>query len=261
MRLEQCLLSGGGSLTVYLREAFEAMPNAQQRPMVLVVPGGGYRYVSPREADPVALQFAAAGYHTAILDYGVDENARDYLPLRQISEALGLIRARAQEWNVLDGKVAACGFSAGAHLALSSAVLSLPDAQQAAQQNRPDALILAYPVVTAGEYAHRGSFNYLAGTEDIAAQQAFTLEDKVTPQTPPTFVWHTMDDRSVPVENSLLLLNALHRNGVSCEAHLYQTGAHGSSISTVEVDAPDAHRNSWVRLAIEWLGQTFAFHL
>ena len=76
MQLEQLELTGGGTLTLYLRESVEAMPHFRQRPLVLVVPGGGYTHVSPREGDPVALQFAAAGYHTAVLHYAVRESAR-----------------------------------------------------------------------------------------------------------------------------------------------------------------------------------------
>ena len=206
MQLEQLELTGGGTLTLYLRESVEAMPHFRQRPLVLVVPGGGYTHVSPREGDPVALQFAAAGYHTAVLHYAV--------------------------WEI----------------------------PGMADQPRPNALLLAYPVVTAGEYAHRDSFVQLTGTQDIAAHQRFTLEDKITPAAPPMFVWHTMEDETVPVENTLLLLNALHKAGVPCEAHLFEKGRHGTSISTPEVDADSAHRNRWVKLAVEWLNDTFSFH-
>lgn len=221
MQQIQLELEGGGTLTVCLRASLDAMPTVKQRPLVLVVPGGGYSHVSPREGDPVALQFAAAGYHTAVLTYSVGEGARDYRPLRQLSEALGLLRQHAEEWHILPDKIAVCGFSAGGHLALSGAVLAIPG--ETAQQ-RPDAVILGYPVITAGEYAHRGSFVQLAGSEDAAAQRAFGLEDKITPDTPPVFVWHTMEDRTVPVENTLLLLSALRRAGVACEAHLFEQG-------------------------------------
>lgn len=251
-------LAGGGVLTVSLRASLDAMPAVKRRPLVLVVPGGGYNHVSPREGDPVALQFAAAGYHTAVLTYSVGEGAQNYQPLRQLNEALALLRQNAGEWHILPDKIAVCGFSAGGHLALSSAVLDIPGAQQ---QPRPNAVILAYPVVTAGQYAHRGSFVQLAGSENIAAQLPFALEDKITSWTPPVFVWHTMEDQTVPVENSLLLLAALRKAGVPCEAHLFQKGAHGSSISTPEVDRPSVHRNHWVALAIEWLNDTFGIWL
>ena len=250
-------LAGGGVLTVSLRASLDAMPAVKQRPLVLVVPGGGYDHVSPREGDPVALQFAAAGYHTAVLTYSVGEGARNYQPLRQLSAALALLREHAEAWGVLPEQIAVCGFSAGGHLALSGAVLAVPGLPD---PPRPDAVILGYPVITAGQYAHRGSFVQLAG-EDPAAQQAFSLEDKITPRTPPVFVWHTMEDETVPVENTLLLVSALHRAGVPCEAHLFEKGCHGTSLSTAEVNHPSAHRSRWLTLAREWLDDTFDFHL
>ena len=139
MQLEQLELTGGGTLTLYLRESVEAMPHFRQRPLVLVVPGGGYNHVSPREGDPVALQFAAAGYHTAVLHYAVGESARDALPMRQLAQAIGLVRQHAAGWHILPEKIAVCGFSAGGHLALSGAVLDIPGERA---QPRPDAVIL-----------------------------------------------------------------------------------------------------------------------
>ena len=229
MQLKQLDLPGGGLLTVYLRDCVETMPLAMERPLALVVPGGGYSHVSAREGDPVALQFAAAGYHTAVLRYAVGDDAAHGLPLRQLAAAIGLVRQHAAAWHVQPDKIAVCGFSAGGHLALSGA-------------------------------AHRGSFVQLAG-EDPAAQQAFSLEDKITPRTPPVFVWHTMEDETVPVENTLLLVSALHRAGVPCEAHLFEKGCHGTSLSTAEVNYPSAHRSRWLTLAREWLDDTFDFHL
>ena len=181
MELKQLELTGGAKLTVYLRTPSEAMPSALVRPLVLVVPGGGYNHVSPREGDPVALQFAAAGYHTAVLEYSVGDAAADFQPLRQISQAIGLVRTHAAAWGVEPEKIAVCGFSAGGHLALSSAVLTLPGAEGAAQP-RPNAVVLGYPVISAGAYAHRGSFEQLAASQDPAAQQVFSLEDKITPE-------------------------------------------------------------------------------
>ncbi len=256
MQLKQLELTGGGTLTVYLRDSTDRMPNVIDRPLVLVVPGGGYVHVSAREGDPVALQFAAAGYHTAVLDYAICEKAQGYLPLRQLAQAIGLVRQHAVQWHVLPEKIAVCGFSAGGHLALSGAVLDIPGETA---QPRPNAVVLGYPVVTAGEYAHRGSFEQLAGSTDRIAQQAFSLEDRITPDTPPVFVWHTMEDGTVPVENTLMLLGALRKAGVPCEAHLFEKGVHGTSISTAEVDQPSRHRHHWVELAVEWLNDTFEF--
>ena len=255
-------LPGGAQLIGYLRDRTVEMPAFNTRPAILILPGGGYAWCSRREADPVAMQFLQAGYNVFTLYYTCrsDETvpALRWQPLIDAAGAILHIRRNAEQFGTDPAKIAICGFSAGGHLALSSAVLDIPG--ETAQQ-RPNAVILGYPVVTAGEFAHRGSFVQLAGSEDAAAQQAFTLEDQVTSDTPPVFVWHTMEDKTVPVENTLLLLAALRRVGVPCEAHLFEKGAHGTSISTAEVDAADPHRAHWVALCLEWLGETFGFKL
>ena len=255
-------LPGGAQLIGYLRDRTVEMPAFNTRPAILILPGGGYAWCSRREADPVAMQFLQAGYNVFTLYYTCrsDETvpALRWQPLIDAAGAILHIRRNAEQFGTDPAKIAICGFSAGGHLALSAAVLDIPG--ETAQQ-RPNAVILGYPVVTAGEFAHRGSFVQLAGSEDAAAQQAFTLEDKVTSDTPPVFVWHTMEDKTVPVENTLLLLAALRRAGVPCEAHLFEKGAHGTSISTAEVDAADPHRAHWVALCLEWLGETFGFKL
>ena len=162
MQFEMCALPGGGKLELYLRSPAPAMPNALRRPLVLVVPGGGYEHVSAREADPVALQFAAAGYHAAVLTYSVGEGARDHQPLRQLRAAIGLLRQNAERWGILPDRIAVCGFSAGGHLALSGAVLDgggvCPPGQFRAAfgQRRPGGA----PEIWAGREDHAG---YTAG--------------------------------------------------------------------------------------------------
>ena len=261
MQIYTHTLPGGAQLIGYLRDRTVEMPAFNTRPAILILPGGGYAWCSRREADPVAMQFLQAGYNVFTLYYTCrsDETvpALRWQPLIDAAGAILHIRRNAEQFGTDPAKIAICGFSAGGHLALSGAVLDIPG--ETAQQ-RPNAVILGYPVITAGQYAHRGSFVQLAG-EDPAAQQAFSLEDKITSRTPPVFVWHTMEDKTVPVENTLLLLAALRRAGVPCEAHLFEKGAHGTSISTAEVDAADPHRAHWVALCLEWLGETFGFKL
>ena len=255
MQLKQLELAGGGTLTVYLRDCCERMPNVLDRPLVLVVPGGGYTHVSAREATRWRCSLRRRG--TTPLCWTTPSAKRQRTICRCASWPRYRSCATARgPVHILPEKIAVCGFSAGGHLALSGAVLDIPGE---AAQPRPNAVILGYPVVTAGQYAHRGSFVQLAGSADPAAQQVFGLEDKITPQTPPVFVWTTMEDATVPVENTLMLVNALHRAGVPCEAHLFEKGVHGTSISTAEVDQPSRHRHHWVELAVEWLEDTFAF--
>ena len=259
MQLEQLELTGGGTLTLYLRESVEAMPHFRQRPLVLVVPGGGYEHVSAREADPVALQFAAAGYHTAVLTYSVGEGARDHQPLRQLRAAIGLLRQNAERWGILPDRIAVCGFSAGGHVALSGAVLDCPG-EAADRSRKPDAVLLAYPVITAGEYRHDGSIVNLCG-DDADLRTTMSLENQVRDGLPPFFVWHTVEDPSVPVQNSLMLAGALTAHKVPLELHLFAHDGHGTSTCTREVNTPNKHNSAWVALCTDWLAETFDFHL
>ena len=258
-------LAGGGVLTVSLRASLDAMPAVKQRPLVLVVPGGGYNHVSPREGDPVALQFAAAGYHTAVLTYSVGEGAQNYQPLRQLNEALALLRQNAGEWHILPDKIAVCGFSAGGHLAASTAILWDAEPVQTAlgihgTEARPDAVVLGYPVITAGEYRHDGSIVNLCG-DDADLRATMSLENQVRDGLPPFFVWHTVEDPSVPVQNSLMLAGALTAHKVPLELHLFAHDGHGTSTCTREVNTPNKHNSAWVALCTDWLAETFDFHL
>ena len=128
---------------------------------------------------------------------------------------------------------------------------------------RPDGLILGYPVISAGEWAHRGSFEMLAG-EEPEKQQFFSLENHVDPETPPVFLWHTAEDPAVPVENSLIFAKQLSKYKVPFEFHVYPFGEHGLSLATDEVAEPDKERFAdphvagWIKLCGEWMDEMAA---
>ncbi len=235
------------------------------RGAVLICPGGGYALTSPREAEAVALQFNAAGYHAFVLYYSVAPN-RHPQPLRDVARAINIIRSESDVWQIDPQKIAVCGFSAGGHLAASLAVhwnkkyLSEVAGIETAL-NRPNALILCYAVLSGGKFAHRGSFDNLLGSEaDPESVHEMSLELQVTPNTPPTFLWHTYDDTAVPVENSLLFAQALREQKVPFELHIYPTGPHGLSLATKETDDGGkdiAHVSTWMKLCTEWLEQIF----
>lgn len=240
-------------------------PHRIVRPAVVVFPGGAYAFCSDREADPVAFSFFEKGYQVFTVFYPVLEAAADMQPLIAASLSVMEIRAHAEEWMVDPERIAVCGFSAGGHLAASISTLwnhpvlkEKMDTQEG--KNRPNAAILCYPVITAGPDAHRESIRNVSGAEQGDPRQAFwSLENQVTPETPPTFLWHTFDDESVPVENTLLFAAALRRSRVPFECHIYPHGPHGMSVCTKEVNAEDPHVHSWVSLCIEWLGTLFDF--
>ena len=226
----------GALMRGYLHEKSESWPQFDERPCVVVCPGGGYGFLSDREMDPVTQEWLAQGYQVFLLLYSVADKARGYQPLKELSECVATIRRNGDVWGVDRNRLAVLGFSAGAHLALSMGTLRdrAPIAEDKGW-NRPDALILCYPVVSAGEYAHEGSFENITGEKRGESWKEFSLENFVSEDTPPCFIWHTVDDAVVPVQNSLLLINALQQAGVSYECHLYPTGAHGLSMCTEEV--------------------------
>lgn len=235
---------------------------ATARGAVLVCPGGGYGGRSPREADPVARRFNSLGFHAFVVHYSVAPR-RHPLPVADISRAVRIVRSRAEEWKVNPSKIAVCGFSAGGHLAASSGVLYgrdylQEDGSMGRVSNRPDALILSYPVITSGEWAHRGSFDNLLGESPAPeALRETSLELQVSAKTPPAFLWHTVDDGAVPVENSMLFASALRKHGVPFEMHLYPSGPHGYALAAEETrdgNTPnDPHVAGWIDLCAEWL--------
>ena len=245
------------------------------RPTLLVIPGGGYRNVSPREAEPIALRFVTHGYNAAVLWYSV-KNVRFPQQLFEAATAAAMLREHAQEWNIDPKRLIVCGFSAGGHLALSLGCFWkqtwLTDAVgKTAEDIRPNALVLGYPVVTnEPAHFHAGSFEHLLGenpSEELRRQTS--LEKQVSSDTPPTFLWHTVTDQLVPWKGSLLLADALWEQGVSCEIHMFGWGPHGVSLAdgtTTRPDTPeypnrhrhnDAHLAHWIPLCMEWLKKIF----
>lgn len=276
--------TGPAVLTVYAQDPLSVAPK-RKRPMVLVVPGGGYGMCSDREKEPVALRFLAMGYHACTLEYSVAPS-RFPVALQELALAVATVRQRAGEWMVDPDRIFVCGFSAGGHLAGCLGTLwqqpfvweTLPgtvqgeeavrdqgQSREAGQADsraalvRPDGLILCYPVITSGEFRHKGSFANLLGREpDREHMELLSLEKQVTLSVPPVFLWHTVDDRTVPVENSLLLAQALRQAGVGFEMHLYPRGAHGLSLATEETagsrpDSVEPGCQNWISLVQSWL--------
>lgn len=222
---------------------------------VLVCPGGAYASHAVHESGDIALRFNQLGFHAFVVQYRVAPN-RFPAPQQDVFRAIKLIRSRAAEWNVKADKIAVCGFSAGGHLAASSGTLFNEinaDAGDEADKypQRPDALILAYPVISSGKYGHTGSFyNLLGKAAKRELRNRYSLEKRVTVETPPTFLWHTGEDTAVPAENSLLFAGALRKHKIPVELHLFPYGRHGLGLG---VDAEVAEVRIWPELCAAWL--------
>ena len=238
-RVEEDRLFNTTEAVLYVYAADPARATGQA---AVVCPGGGYRYCSPREADPVAVQFLQAGYHVFTLIYSTDHAPLLWQPLTEAASAILYLRRNAADLRIAADKITIVGFSAGAHLAASTALLwDAAPVQQAhgitGTEARPNAVVLGYPVITSGKIAHRGSIENLCGADE-ALLQTMSLEYQVRPEVPPFFIWHTVEDQAVPVETSLLLAGALKENNVPFELHLFTHGGHGSSTCTYVVNTP-----------------------
>ena len=219
------------TLTVFLPPKEKANGTA-----VVICPGGGYWVnASVHEGSDVAKVFAAMGVAAFVLKYRIPDEAtmvnREIGPLQDAQQALKTVRDRAKEWNVNPGRVGIMGFSAGGHLASTActhyAKAVIPNAEGTSL--RPDFMVLIYPVISLLEsISYKGSGEQLLGkTPSPEKIKEYSNELQVTSQTPPTFLVHASDDDGVNPENSIVFYQALIKNKVPAELHIYQTGGHG----------------------------------
>ncbi len=253
----------GNLYTYFLDSSIEMRPN-EKRPVILMCPGGGYEMTSDREAEPMAMQFLAMGYHVAILRYSVCP-VRYPAALLQVAESVLYLKEHADEYHIDPEKIVVQGCSAGGHLAANYGIAwnSPFLTKLMGMENDPErlcvaGLLLCYPVITSGEKAHEESFRNLLGEQYEEKKEELSLENQVTSDTPPTFLWHTATDETVPVENSLYFFQACLQQGVSAELHIYPVGGHGLSLANEETCRANGigvqkECQSWIGLAQTWL--------
>ena len=259
----------GNLYTYFLDSSIEMRPN-EKRPVILMCPGGGYEMTSDREAEPMAMQFLAMGYHVAILRYSVCP-VRYPAALLQVAESVLYLKEHADEYHIDPEKIVVQGCSAGGHLAANYGIAwnspfltKLMGMENDPEQLCVAGLLLCYPVITSGEKAHEESFRNLLGKQYEEKKEELSLENQVTPDTPPTFLWHTATDETVPVENSLYFFQACLQQGVSAELHIYPVGGHGLSLANEETCRANGigvqkECQSWIGLAQTWLKKIFVY--
>lgn len=227
----------GGELTAWSVQTPEATSPSRRRPAVLILPGGRYEHVSPRESEPVALRFLARGWVPFVLRYSTAPS-RFPVALREAALAMRLIRQEEGPALEVDPAQVAClGFSAGGHLAGTLATLfDGPEVADVAPPEvvRPDALGLCYPVAVSHGRTHQASFDNLCG-QDAGLRARLSLDRLARRDMPPTYLWCTRDDASVPCRNTLLLAQAMAEVGADFTCHVYRHGSHG--LSTADVQA------------------------
>ena len=249
-------------LYLYLQEKSPEIA-IDKRPLIFICPGGAYAMTSDREAEAVALQFLAAGFHAAVLRYSVAP-ARYPTALLQVAAGFKYLREHAEEFHIDEDKIVIQGASAGGHLAASYGVFWKKKTFLAEMLHttpellKPNGMMLSYPVITSGPKAHRGSFENLLGDRYEELVEEMSLEKQVDADTPPAFLWHTTEDDCVPVENSLLFYQALHDQGISVEMHIYPHGPHGLGLANELTAAGDGFGiqpecATWIEHAKTWL--------
>lgn len=222
---------------------------------VIVAPGGGYTNLAMNhEGRQVANWLNSLGVSALVLKYRLGPRYRHPIELGDAQRAIRLVRARAAEFGALPDRIGMLGFSAGGHLTATAGThfdAGKPDAADPIDRvsSRPDFLVLAYPVILSrAPYAHQGSFNALLGANpDPALLDDLSLDQRVTRETPPTFLFHTNADTGVPAENSVQFYLALRKAGVEAELHIFQPGPHG-----VGLGMGDSVLEAWPPLLSTW---------
>ena len=228
-----------------------------RRPAVVICPGGGYSMTSDREAEPIAIKFNSLGFHAFVVRYTVTPPMCFPGALLEASRAIAMVREHADEWCVDSDKVFIIGFSAGGHLAGSVGVFWNHDFVKEALgtyngEHKPNGMILSYPVISSGEYGHHDSIRNLLRERYDEQKEAVSLEKQVSDDTVPAFIWHTVEDTVVPVENALLMASALQAKKIPYELHVYPYGFHGLALSTGETGGGPAECAQWPELVSRW---------
>jgi len=240
------------TLTPHLPDPARATGSA-----IVVCPGGGYGGLAGHEGRDYALWLNDQGITAFVLKYRLGSSGyRHPTMLNDVSRAIRLVRANAAQWKIDPKRVGVMGSSAGGHLA--STVVTHFDAGKPEsmdpverESSRPDLGILCYPVITLGEFTHQGSKNNLLGNNPTAELVVLLSNElQVTRETPPCFIWHTVEDQAVRVENALMFAAALRQAGVLFDLHIYEKGRHGIGLND---KPPFTNAHPWTRDCVFWL--------
>lgn len=235
------------SITPYLLEGESPFP------VMIVCPGGAYMRRAAHEGEPVAMWLNEIGISAIVLNYRVAPFQHP-APLNDAQRAIRMTRHHSKEWNIDPNRVGILGFSAGGHVA-SSAGTHYEKENRTAQDEidryscRPDLMVLCYPVITMEKYTHETSkLTLLSDQPDQSIIERMSNEKQITSDTPPTFLWHTADDASVSVENSLQFASSLSKYNIPYALHIFESGKHGLGLAEENLEA-----KNWTAICETWL--------
>ena len=235
---------------------FNPVKQDANKTAIIVCPGGGYaRLASGHEGNEVAEAFNKIGVTVFVLKYRLPFDScmtnKEIVPLQDLQQTIKLVRDRAAGFDINPTMLGVIGFSAGGHL-VSTGITKFSESYIENTSNtslRPDFAILGYPVISMDSaICHKGSRDNLLGKKAATAKlNLFSSDMQVTAQTPPTFLVHASDDKSVPVENSIRFYQALIKNKVNAELHIYQNGGHGFGLHNATTS------DAWFERATTWM--------
>lgn len=250
-------------LYTYFWSNSKELYDGRLRPCVLICPGGGYGMTSDREAEGMAVKFMEMGYHAAVLRYTVAPEEVFPDAFLEAAACIRLLRKNAKTWYIDPEKIIIQGSSAGGHLAAMVGTYwnnkKLAEILGTDTETlRPNGQILSYPVITAGEFCHKETFENLLGDLWEEYKGTCSPDENVSENTPKTFIWHTFSDQSVPVQNSLLYVEALVKAGIPVEFHLFPEGEHGLGTATKLSLSADGRGvqsqcGKWMELVKGWI--------
>ena len=255
----------GAFLYTYVVDNNIEIGNDRKRSGMLILPGGGYEFVSYREGESIAFGFLRRGVSAFVLRYSIAPN-RYPTQIREAAMAMIYIRENAKAYNIDIETVGAIGFSAGGHLCgclgnmfNCEAISDLRNCDFV----RPTAVILSYPVTVYANgdssKTHVGSFDKVSG-KNKEISEFLSLENHVSNNSSPAFIWHTVEDRAVPIYGTFVLANKYYEHQVPFELHMFEKGHHGLSTATEEVNAPNLRISAWLDMSIDWLKER-GFHV
>ena len=257
MKMINITLPGHEDATLegYILDCELTLGQQSERPAIVICPGGGYLYCSPREAEPVALAYAARGIHAFVLRYSTGRNAKGFAPLEEADWVIKYLRDNAAEWHIDPNKILTCGFSAGGHVALAAGVLA---------ENRPNGMVLCYPATSMPNMPGADMMlKLLMGKSEVTDEDAEGLEliSKVDKNSPPAFIVSTAEDILTSF-GALPLAKRYSDMHVGYELHIFQHGPHGYSLATdVSADGSSQVLNEsyakWLDMSVRWINKVF----